>query len=190
MTLFGWIPDWFTITVFPPFKKWIESLETVRVAVTKVRGEIEMGIKPDRRTIFHEMIDPELDPLADEDVKGRKFRTQLSDVIVFSDAVNVTGAGADTTGSTIGRAIFEVVNSPEIYGKLRKELRDAFPDVESINLRALEKLPYLTGVVKEALRYVDFYFTPEQTWCCATPLLPLNHDNYHHHYHYSSSFLL
>ncbi|KAJ4409188.1 hypothetical protein N0V85_004122 [Neurospora sp. IMI 360204] len=110
-------------TLFPPFKniKWIESLETVRVAVTKVREEIETGIKPDRRTIFHELID--LQPLTDENVKGRK--------------------------SSAKRAIFD---SPEIYGKLRKELRDAFPDVESINLGALEKLPYLTGVIKEALR--------------------------------------
>lgn len=143
---------------FSPFKKWTESLETVRVAVTKVRGEIERGIKPERRTIFHQLIDPQLLD-DDDDVKGKRFRTQLSDVIVFSGAVNVTGAGADTTGSTIGRAIFEVVNSPEIYGKLRKESRDAFADVEGINLRAL-KLPFLTGVIKEALMYVDFLLYP------------------------------
>lgn len=158
MTMFGWIPDWLTVKVFPPFKKWIESLETVRTTVTEVRKEIENEVKPERRTIFHELIDPL--PLAGDDVegKGSKFRPKkLSDIVVFSDAVNVTGAGADTTGSTIGRAIFEVVSCGEIYGKLRKELRDAFPDKEDINLRALEKLPYLTGVIKEALRYVDLY---------------------------------
>lgn len=150
MTLVGWIPDRFTVAVFPPFKKWIKSLGTVRVAVTKVRRDIENDVKPERRTIFHDLMDPQLlSGDEDEGVKAKKFGPKrLSDVMVFSDAVNVTGAGADTTGSTIGRAIFEVVSSPKIYGKLRKELRDAFSDAMDINLRALEKLPYLTGSLR------------------------------------------
>ncbi|KAK3490911.1 uncharacterized protein B0T23DRAFT_382763 [Neurospora hispaniola] len=45
------------------------------------------------------------------------FRTHLSDVVVFSDAVKVSGTGVGTTGSTTGSAIFEVVDYPEIGEK-------------------------------------------------------------------------
>jgi len=45
------------------------------------------------------------------------------------------------------------VTHPDIYQKLRKELLGAFPDPDQpIPFTELEKLPYLTGVVKEGLR--------------------------------------
>ncbi|KAK3314872.1 cytochrome P450 [Apodospora peruviana] len=146
--LFGLIPDWLNVMLFPPFKKWFDSLTTVRAAVTKVRKEIDMGVKPSRRTIFHDLMEPP--PLNETD--GKKFRQVLSDETVFADAVNVTGAGAETTGSTAARAIFEVLCNPAIYGRLTKELRDAFPNPDTMTLPALEQLPLLNGVIKEALR--------------------------------------
>lgn len=89
---------------------------------------------------------------------GKKHRQVLSDETVFADAVNVTGAGAETTGSTAARAIFEVLSIPVIYRRLSKELRDAFPDgIDSMTIPALEKLPLLTGVIKEALRYLQIF---------------------------------
>jgi cytochrome P450 len=139
----------------------------VRAALTEVRKEISLGIKPTRRTIFHDLIDPA--PLEDEDLLS-KVREPLSDLAVFADAVNVTGAGAETTGSTAGRGIFEVLSTPEVHERLHKELRDAFPDPADINLLSLEKLPYLQGVIKEALRYVliiqsaFFFFSSNGIW--------------------------
>ncbi|KAK0653179.1 cytochrome P450 [Cercophora newfieldiana] len=147
--LFGLIPDWVNTMVFPPFKKWYDSLTIVRAAVTEVRKEISLGIKPARRTIFHELMDPA--PL-DAPEFGSKTREPLSDLSIFADAVNVTGAGAETTGSTAGRGIFEVLSNPEVHLKLSGELVNAFPNPEDIDLLSLEKLPYLRGVIKEALR--------------------------------------
>ena len=91
-------------------------------------------------------------PLDGMELDGKKQREPLSDLTVFADAVNVTGAGAETTGSTAARAIFEVIRNPTIYKRLSKELRDAFPDSNSMNIPALEKLPLLNGVIKETLR--------------------------------------
>lgn len=121
----------------------------MRTAVTEVRKEISQGIKPPRRTIFHDLMEL---PLDDMDMDGKKQREPLSDLTVFADAVNVTGAGAETTGSTAARAIFEVLSNPVIYKRLSKELRDAFPDPSSMDIPALEKLPLLNGVIKETLR--------------------------------------
>ncbi|KAM7201232.1 cytochrome P450 [Naviculisporaceae sp. PSN 640] len=155
LPIFAVLPDWLLLKVFPPFRRWFDSLETVRTAVTEVRKEISQGIKPPRRTIFHDLMEPQVS--GPEDIEalpdGKKQRQVLSDETVFADAVNVTGAGAETTGSTAARAIFEVLSNPTIYQRLSKELRDAFPDgIDSMTMPALEKLPLLTGVIKEALR--------------------------------------
>ena len=76
----------------------------------------------------------------------------LSDAAVFADAVNVTGAGTETTGATQERAIYEVLRHAAAYKALAQELRMAFPSPEAMRLTELEKLPILTGVIKEALR--------------------------------------
>ncbi|KAM7210371.1 putative cytochrome P450 E-class, group I [Rhypophila decipiens] len=154
LPIFGLLPDGLLKAASPPFRRWIESVEVVNSAVIEVRNQIAQGIKPARRTIFHDLMEP---PVSVEDEKmmpeGMKHRQSLSDETVLGDAVNVTGAGAETTGSTTARAIFEVLSNPVIYQRLSQELRDEFPHgIDSMTLPALEKLPLLTGVIKEALR--------------------------------------
>lgn len=117
----------------------------IRGFIRKVRREIDEGIKPERRTIFHDLLDPPAESV------GKK-RAQLSDEEVFADAVILTGAGVETTGSTAERTIYEVISNPVVYKTLRKELHEAFSDSDSMTLAALESLPYLTAVIKEALR--------------------------------------
>ncbi|KAK4178718.1 cytochrome P450 [Triangularia setosa] len=155
LPVFGLLPDWVLVKLYPHFGKWFGSLEVVQQSVADVKRDIVLGIKPPRRTIFHELIDPEPAIMNVEAVKGLPLRQKLPDVVVFADAVNVTGAGVETTGATICRALYEVLDSPEISQKLREELKTALPDpfdVQEMSLVELEKLPYLTGVIKETLR--------------------------------------
>ena len=50
-------------------------------------------------------------------------------------------------------AAYHVVTNSDIYDKLKKELHEAFPDPNTtLDYNTLEKLPYLTGVVKEGQR--------------------------------------
>ncbi len=113
-------------------------LQIVQAAVTEVRKEVSLDIKPPRRTIFHELMDPPAD--------GNQKRLQLSDIAVFADAVAVTGAGTETTGATIQRGVFELLSNSVAYEALTAELRGAFPTVQDMNLTALEKLPFLSGL--------------------------------------------
>ena len=101
-------------------------------------------MKPERRTIFHDLIDLPVES------RGKQ-REPFSDLTVFADAVNLTGAGAETTGATAERAIFEVISNPVIYKTLTTELRGAFPSSDAMSLTSLEALLYLSGVIKEAL---------------------------------------
>ncbi|KAK0718402.1 cytochrome P450 [Lasiosphaeria miniovina] len=150
-SVFGLVPDSVNFVLFPWFKKWYDSLQVIRTAATRVQKEISMGVVPPRRTIFHNLMDP---PPFEDEGDNKKQRPRLSDEIVFADAVNVTGAGAETTGSTVGRTIFEVISNPVVYATLSQELREALPssDPDTFSLVALEKLPYLSAVIKEAMR--------------------------------------
>ena len=144
--VFGAIPEWLKVLVFPPYRRWKASLDAVAIAVGEVRKEIAEGTqRTKRRTIMHELIDP-LPGLGGERVQP------LGDAAVFADAVNVTGAGTETTGATKERAVYEVLSHREVYAALADELRGAFPDPREMRLTALERLPILTGVIKEALR--------------------------------------
>jgi cytochrome P450 len=62
-------------------------------------------------------------------------------------------AGADTTAITI-RAVFDyVLRNPDVYRKLVQEIRGAGYDMDkSVPYGVARQLPYLEGVVREALR--------------------------------------
>lgn len=50
-------------------------------------------------------------------------------------------------------ASYELATHPEIQAKLHEELATAFPDSEKpLDIETLEKLPFLDGVCREALR--------------------------------------
>jgi len=72
---------------------------------------------------------------------------------IVDEAYGLTVAAAETTGNALTICAFHVVYNPDIYAKLRKELVEAFPDPSAaLDYLSLEKLPYLTGVIKEGLR--------------------------------------
>ncbi|KAK0619599.1 cytochrome P450, partial [Immersiella caudata] len=138
--LFGALPDGAKIALFPPYKRWNDSLQAVRLAVDQVGAELARGSHPPRRTIIHHLMEPQ--------EKGLR----LDDAAVFADAVNVTGAGTETTGATQERAMYEVLRHPDVHASLVKELREAFPNPADMRWTLLEQLPVLNGVIKEALR--------------------------------------
>ncbi|KAL0066041.1 hypothetical protein AAF712_006869 [Marasmius tenuissimus] len=71
-----------------------------------------------------------------------------------SEAMNLKFAGVDTTANAVFIAIRAVLGDEEILEALIGELDKAWPELGSIPLgmSALEKLPYMTAVIKEGLR--------------------------------------
>ncbi|KAK0432330.1 cytochrome P450 [Armillaria borealis] len=62
-------------------------------------------------------------------------------------------AGTDTTSNAMSVGFFHVLNNPSLRGKLVAGLKAIWPEKESpMPYDSLEKLPYLTGEVKESLR--------------------------------------
>lgn len=67
---------------------------------------------------------------------------------IFDDISTTTGAGFETTAAVMRIAGFHIYSQPRILQRLRAELAAA-PDRR---WETLEKLPYLTAIVMEALR--------------------------------------
>ena len=119
--------------------------------IQKVLQEIQAGIVPTRPTIFHTIISPPPDADTDPDYNPPPI-SQIVD-----EAYGLTGAASDTTGNVMCMAAFHVLQDEnrDIRRELQAELAEAFPhDMKDSGLpyQKLEKLPYLTAVIKEGLR--------------------------------------
>ncbi|KAH7395782.1 cytochrome P450 monooxygenase-like protein [Cadophora sp. MPI-SDFR-AT-0126] len=124
-----------------PLKQMMNLREHCRVQVRAVKANMESGKKLDKPSIFPALLAPP------EGIPAPSVEE------IKDEALSILAAAADTTGNAMTVAAYNVVNNPEIYKQLREELVAAFPNAEDeLDYATLEKLPYLTGVVKEGLR--------------------------------------
>ena len=104
-------------------------------------GKNEAVKKSSIPTVFQELLNSNL-PAEEKDTLRLNDEAQL-----------VVAAGVTTTGWALSVASFHIINNPSIFRRLRKELDEAIPDPsQPVNWAELEKLPYLTGCVREAVR--------------------------------------
>ncbi|KAL9562748.1 hypothetical protein ACKAV7_013100 [Fusarium commune] len=79
--------------------------------------------------------------------------THLPDVSKKAQAIDILAAGSDTTALTLTFGLFHILSNPKVKAKLVQELKEALLVIhEAPTVSALEKLPYLTGCMKESLR--------------------------------------
>ncbi|KAI5920337.1 cytochrome P450 [Camillea tinctor] len=115
-----------------------DTRDLLRIATTSSTGE-EVP-----RTIVHELFNSNL-PAAE-----KKF------LRVMNDVATITGAGFETTASVLRLIFYHVFSNATILKRLRAELAAAdgvpsFSDGE-VEVKVLEKLPYLTSVIMEGMR--------------------------------------
>ncbi|KAK1216896.1 hypothetical protein PQX77_020472 [Marasmius sp. AFHP31] len=102
----------------------------------------------DHETVFQRLLDcPE---------NERPTKRSLMD-----EAVTLLGAGTETTGGTLTMAIYQIFTSSEVLERLRLEIDSAWPeDGTDLRYHELERLEYLTAVIKESIRCADGIVTP------------------------------
>ncbi|KAF2141086.1 uncharacterized protein K452DRAFT_299132 [Aplosporella prunicola CBS 121167] len=138
------IPPWLAPWLSEPLGQ-VTKLQTKCVEQVKdVQARMATGKMPSERpTVFSELLNPE-----NSDVLPIPTPMQLKD-----EAYSFLAAAADTTGNAMSTATYHVLANKGIHSRLRDELVDAFPDPEApLDFVALERLPYLTAVIKEGLR--------------------------------------
>ena len=70
--------------------------------------------------------------------------------IAHSNALIV--AGSETSATMLSGLHYYLLNNPDAYSKLRKEVRSAFRSVEEIDAKGAAALPYLTACIDETFR--------------------------------------
>ncbi|KAK5653086.1 hypothetical protein OQA88_9373 [Cercophora sp. LCS_1] len=142
------LPLWVVRRLGPALSDMLDCQERGRRIVQDIHRNVENGIRPRRRTIFHNLLDPEVKV----SLAGHQ-RPSVENMV--GEAFAVLTAASDTTGNAMTVAAYHVITNPKVYAKLMAELTEAFPDdgsVSGMRFSQLERLPYLTGVVKEGLR--------------------------------------
>lgn len=117
-------------------------VQEVKTQVIKVKsGESDGHKHASHRTVFHDILQSKLPP------------DELSVERLKHEAASVTGAGIDTTKTTLALATYHILANPEVYARLKKDLEEAIPDAATIPpVVELEKIEYLSAVIQEALR--------------------------------------
>lgn len=93
------------------------------------------------KTVFHTLLRSDL-PAQEKETRR-----------LAEEAVLLVGAGTHTTSWILTVITFYLLSNPPLLQKLREELRTVMPEVDSYApLMELEKLPFLTSVLKEGLR--------------------------------------
>lgn len=149
MTHFGWLltvmntlPNWFVKITAPPFRSVIEFREEMERQIADIlAGRNNEAKAASHPTVFHELLQSSLPP------------KELTLNRLQNEAMSLVGAGDHTTKWAFTVGSFHIINNPDVHQKLKAELVAAIPDADNIiPWIELEKLPYLSGVVSEALR--------------------------------------
>jgi cytochrome P450 len=148
------LPDWLVERIFPPFRPVIELRRETKQLIAGVLAEKtaaaaaarSSGGKVETRSqhgkLFHELVFSDMLPPSELHIE------RLSQEGSF-----LIGAGFEATAWTMTVGAFYIVSDPAIHSRLKAELAAAIPDAASIPpWNQLERLPYLTAIIKECLR--------------------------------------
>ncbi|OCB88939.1 cytochrome P450 [Sanghuangporus baumii] len=81
------------------------------------------------------------------------LRMNMPDEDIVSECTAHLIAGTDTTSTTLSYLLWELSRRPDIMAHLQAELDECMPDPKSmLDIQELQKLPYLTALIKEGLR--------------------------------------
>lgn len=135
------------VKLVPPvgfMKSWMQR---VGIQVHKIKSDEEtmQMIKTEKRrkdTIFAQILSSDL---PEED---------LSDQRLIDEGVLIATAGSETTSWAITIATYWLMKDPSVLAKMREELATVdIPEGDPVApWQTLERLPYLTAVIKEGLR--------------------------------------
>lgn len=77
---------------------------------------------------------------------------QLVQADLQSNAPVIVVAGSETTATLLSGATYYLLSYPQVYEKLKKEVRGTFNSADEITIGRIGDLPYLLAVLDESLR--------------------------------------
>ncbi|KAJ1890784.1 hypothetical protein LPJ81_005873, partial [Coemansia sp. IMI 209127] len=132
-------------------RDWIDGhnyvLATIRNTIKKRRQatcDSNGKIDANHMDLLQRLVDAR-DPVSGEPIDDGSMIAEVSVLLV---------GGADTISTTLDWIILCLLNRPDVYERLRMEIRTAFPDKHTVirSDDAKARLPYLTAVIYEVMR--------------------------------------
>ncbi|EKM54139.1 uncharacterized protein PHACADRAFT_145790 [Phanerochaete carnosa HHB-10118-sp] len=137
--LVSMMPAWLLVNLRPELDGYAKMRKMLTDQVKEAKTNPQALADYHQPTIYHEFLkDPKNIP---------------SDKSLRDEAVLFVNAGTDTASNTIIAGVLNILANPEILARLQQELVEAWPNLDNVpRFEQLEKLPYLTAVLKESLR--------------------------------------
>ena len=135
------LPDWLVRRAQPEVLPVVGLRKDLARQVQDIRKGVNDGHKKVKHlTIFHELLNSDLP------------EEEKSDARLGDEAQLIVAAGLITTFWALSVASFHIASNPNIYQKLREELKGAVSSTSTLDWHKLEQLPYLNGCVHEGVR--------------------------------------
>lgn len=140
--VFG-MPGWITKLTTPPMAGLVDLQELLGAQVTRVVNDPGVLKNADHPIIYHRLLDS----------SANKSTGIPSAGSLYEEAQALLFGGADSAGNTAAVGMFNVIQRPEMYTRLKKEILSIWPNLGSPPpYEKLESLSYLSAVIKESLR--------------------------------------
>ena len=115
----------------------------LRKQVDEVTANPEILKDAPHKIIYHRLLDPEA-------YKGQPVPSRQS---LYEEAQALMFGGGDTVGNTLMIGFNYLLTQPDLYAKLRAEVKSVWPDLKAPpGFTTFEALPLLTATLKESLR--------------------------------------
>ncbi|RMY75126.1 hypothetical protein D0863_02806 [Hortaea werneckii] len=139
------LPGWLTRLTSPALAGLVDLQELLGAQVKEVVAHPESLKLASHPIIYHRLQDPELNKAAG----GLPSPDSL-----YEEAQALLFGGADSAGNTTMIGLYYVLSDTIIKDRLKAEICSVWPDIRSSppRLEELERLTYLSAVVKESLR--------------------------------------
>ncbi|KAF8874994.1 cytochrome P450 [Infundibulicybe gibba] len=145
------MPKWIASIIGPGSAAFEEFRMHLSSQIDKFLANPSLLDNADHEIVYHHLISS----------KHGKQEATPSRQSLLDEATVLVSAGSDTVGSTCTIGTFHILGNQDIHRRLFDELKSVWPERGSqISLEILERLPYLTAVIKESLRMSHGVVTP------------------------------
>ncbi|KAJ7499985.1 cytochrome P450, partial [Mycena latifolia] len=142
-------PGWVMHQISPVSKGYTDLFAFLSRYLDRILKDPTVLDAADHEIIYHHLLHPN----TRHNVPSKKS--------LLDESLTLLGAGSETVGNAVTTGVFHVLSNSRVLDRLRMELQDSWPDAScSMSYQALEKLPYLTAVLKESLRMAPGVVTP------------------------------
>ncbi|PPQ71154.1 hypothetical protein CVT24_009835 [Panaeolus cyanescens] len=146
------VPECFASVLRPSTKGILEQRKQMGAQIDDILKDPTSLGNVDHETIYHHFLTPQpenqrLPPITRE--------------WLLDEGLYLRFAGSDTVGNVCTVATYHILANKHVHLQLLSALTEVWPDKESHpGLETLEKVPYLTAVIKESLRMAHGIVTP------------------------------